>query len=308
MITTFNTMRASLRSPPAPSLRAAIIAALSAALVLAVAGCSAVKLGYGQAGTFAYRWLDGYVDFSEAQKARVRPALDDFFAWHRRTQLPDYAEMLAQAQGELLGEVTPQRMCAVAGEVRNRLDTAFERALPTIAEMVPTLTVQQIANIEKRYAEKNEEYRDEFVQRDLAKRRRAAIKREVERAESFYGSVDDAQREFIVRSLAASPFDAEISYAERLQRQNEALALLRRLSAAPPGSGEAAAQIRAYVKHLERSPREAYRQYSERLVDYNCAFASALHNQTTATQRRAAVKKLKGYESDLRELAADSPG
>ena len=46
--------------------------------------------------------------------------------------------------------------------------------------------------------------------------------------------------------------------------------------------------------------------YAERLADYNCNFASALHNTTSAAQRREAVKKLKGYEDDLRSLIAEA--
>ena len=42
-----------------------------------------------------------------------------------------------------------------------------------------------------------------------------------------------------------------------------------------------------------------------RLVDYNCGYAAALHNLTTAEQRQKAAKKLKGYEDELRALAGE---
>jgi Family of unknown function (DUF6279) len=303
MITTFN-----ITMPPPVSrrlLRPSIIAALLA-VALALSGCGmAIKIGYGQASPIAFRWLDSYVDFNDAQSLRVRTALDDWFAWHRRTQLPDYADLLARARAEVPAPVTTERMCAWAGEVRDRIDTGFERAAPVLAEVLPTLSAQQIANIEKRYAEKNDEYRDDFLHREPAKRRKAAVRREVERAEMFYGRLDDAQREFVARSVARSPWDGELAYSERLRRQQDVLAMIRRLAAKRATAAEATAEIRAFVQRLDRSPRESYRRYAETLIDYNCNFAAALHNLTTAEQRLTAARKLKDYEDEFRALAAD---
>ncbi|MEO8311794.1 MAG: hypothetical protein ABI520_11520, partial [Caldimonas sp.] len=95
MITTFNTMPTSaLRRS---FVRRSIIAALATALLVALPGCSLIKLGYGQASALAFRWLDRYVDFGNEQSLKVRAALDDALAWHRRTQLPDYVQLLARA-------------------------------------------------------------------------------------------------------------------------------------------------------------------------------------------------------------------
>lgn len=304
MITMFNAMPPF--TLPRPARRSSIIAALCLAVATVLAGCSMLKFGYGQASGFAFRWIDRYVELGDAQSLRVRTALDEWFAWHRRTQLPDYAELLVRAQGELLADATPERMCAWSREIRNRIDTAVERAMPVIAEVALTLAPAQIAAIEKRNAATNDEFRDDFLQRDPAKRRRAAVQREIERAESFYGTLDPAQREFVTRSVTSSPYDAEIAYAERQQRQMDLLQLLRRLTAAGAGQAQAEAEIRAWLQSYQRSPRQAYRSHAERVVAHNCAYASALHNTATAEQRRTAVKKLKGYETDFRALAADA--
>lgn len=306
MITTFNAM-------PSPASgrtrwRLPIIAVLLT-VTMALSGCGmAMKLGYGQGSPIAFRWLDGYVDFNDAQSLRVRGALDEWFGWNRRTQLSDYADLLARAEVELLADMAPQRMCGWADEVRARFDAGLDHAAPTIVELAPTLSLQQIANIEKRYAQRNEGFRDDFMQRDAAKRRKASIEREVGRAETLYGRLDAAQRELVARSVAESPYDAELSYAERTRRQQDALATLRKLAATHPIRVEAEAEFRAYVQRLDRSPRDAYRRYSARLVDYNCSFASTLHNATSVEQRRHAAALLHDYELDLRSLAADAAG
>jgi Family of unknown function (DUF6279) len=304
MITTFNTMLPS--ALPRSRARSPIIAALVLVLVVALAGCSLLKLGYGQASPLAFRWLDGYVDFDDAQSLRVKTALDEAMAWHRRSQLPDYVELLVRAEAEVTGEATPERMCAWAKELRARVDPALQYVAPTIAEVALTLTPQQIAHVEKHFAETNDEWRDEHLQRDLRKRKRAALAREVERAETLYGRLDEAQRELVSRALAASPYEPERHLAERQRRQQEALALIRRLRETNASRDEAVAQVRAYLHAIDRSPRDSHQAYADRLASHNCAFASELHNATSATQRLAAVKKLKGYESDLRALIAEA--
>ena len=273
-----------------------------------LSGCGmATRIAYGQGPSFAFRWLDGYVDFNDAQSLRVRGALDEWFRWNRRNQLTDYADLLARAQVELAGDISPERMCSWADEFRARFQTAVDHAAPAIVELAPTLTPQQIATIETKYASRNETYRDDFLQRDPEKRRRATLEREVDRDEQFYGRLDRAQKDMVARSVAASPYDAELSYGERLRRQQDLLATLRRLAAAHPTPTEADGEFRAYLQRLDRSPREDYRRYSLRLIDFNCAAALTLHNATTAEQRRHAIEMLRGYERDLRALAADMP-
>ena len=304
MTTTFNTM-----PPPAlrrRSVRHSIIGVLAIALVVAATGCSLVKLGYSQASGLAYRWFDRYVDFDNEQSLKVRHALDDTLAWHRRTQLPDYVQLLARAEAEVAGDATPERMCAWSGELRRRIEPVLQYHAPTFADVARTLSPAQIAHIETRFAESNEEFRDDHLQRNPQRRQKAEVKREVERAEMLYGRLDAVQRDLIADSVASSPYDAEVAYAERKERQQDLLSLLRRLREANSGRDEAIAQVRAYLGGIERSPRESYRRYAERVAAHRCALASQLHNSASAAQRSEAASKLAGYRADARDLMGDA--
>lgn len=304
MTTTFKTM------PPSalrrPIVRRSIIGVLATALVLATAGCSLVKLGYGQASGLTYRWLDRYVDFDNEQSLKVRQALDEALAWHRRTQLPDYVQLLARAEVEIAADTTPERMCAWAGELRGRIEPVLQQLAPTIADVARTLSPAQLANIEKRFAETNEEYRDDHLQRNRERRYKAEVKREVERAEMLYGRLDAAQRDLVAYSVTTSPYDAEVAYAERRERQQDVLSLVRRLREANGSRDDAVADVRAYLGGIDRSPRESYRRYAERVSAHRCALASQLHNSASAAQRSEAAKKLAGYRADARDLMGDA--
>jgi hypothetical protein len=287
-------------------LRALIIVALCGLLGLA-SGCSALRIAYGTAPDLVYWWLDRYVDFDAGQTPRVREAIKQWFAWNRRTQLPDYAQMLARARVEVLADTTPARVCAWQAEAMVRAHVAFDRIAPAAADLMLTITPQQTRYLERRYEKFNAEFRDDFLQPDPRKRADEAFKRTLDRAETLYGRLDDAQRQRIVDGLKRSPFDPELWFAERRQRQQDALQILRRVAAEGASREQALAALRGYVDRLEHSPRDSYRRYSERLNEYNCAFAAGLHNGTSAAQRRVAANKLAGWEDDLRAIATVNP-
>jgi len=306
MTTTFKTMPTF--ALPRPARRSSIIAALVVLLAAALSGCSLLQLGYGQLDTILFRWLDRYVGFDDAQSLRARTALDEALAWHRRTQLPDYVQLLGRAETEVVADSTPERMCAWANEIRGRLDPILQQLAPAITDVALTLTPAQLAAIEKRFAETNDEFRDDHLQRNPQRRQRATVKRETERAEMLYGRLDEAQRALVVESVRSSPYSAEALDAERRSRQRDTLALLRRLRETGAGRDDALAQVRAYLRTVDHSPREAYRAYTERVVAHNCALASALHNSASAAQRREAALRLAAYRSDLRALIGEGAG
>ncbi|HEX6707515.1 MAG TPA: DUF6279 family lipoprotein [Albitalea sp.] len=279
--------------------RALIIGAL--ALLTA---CSALRLGYGQAPELVYWWLDGYVDLDDDQSPRVREALRQWFRWHRGTQLVDYAGLLQHTRGQLADTLTPAQVCRLADEVQARVDTAFEQAVPAVAELARTLTPEQLAHLQHKQAKNNADYRNDYLQDTTEERLKAQVKRVVERAETLYGRLDDAQREKVAQWVADSPFDAQRWAAERELRQVEVRQVLRRIAGGALPPQEAQAAVRRVYQHSFRSPREDYRAYQQRLAQYNCAFAAQVHNLTSPEQRQRAVARLKGWEDDLRSLAA----
>jgi hypothetical protein len=290
-----------------PFVRRWIIAALCVGLGL-LGGCGVLRLGYGQADAFAFRWLDGYADFDDAQSLRVREGLNGWFGWHRRTQLPDYADLLSRIEPEVRRDTTAERVCEWWSQVRERIDRGLDAAVPTFVELAPTLRREQLEHIERRYAKANAEYREEFLNPDPRRRLVATAKRVAGRAEWLYGDLDDAQRTRIAEWVQESPFDPVAAYEERLRRQEEGLALLRRLGSAPLARETAAREVREWLGSFDRSPRLPHRLRTERLVRHNCALAAALHNSTSPAQREAASKRLRDWAADFRALAAEGGG
>ena len=280
-------------------VRFAIIGVVAAVLV----ACTAVRFGYNQGPDLAYWWLDRYIDFDAAQKPKARQAIDEWFQWHRGTQLPDYATLLTRAQAEAADAVTPAQICKWTDTLQVRVDAAFEHALPALADTVRALTPQQIEHLERKYEKNAKEYKKDFLQTDPQERRHVQINRVADRAEMIYGKLNDAQRERIALLITASPFDPQAWLIERQHRQQDTLQALRKLSADRASAEEARAVVRGLYQQTFQSPRESYRQYQQRLMQFNCDFAAQVHNLSTLKQRAEAIKHFKNWAEDAQILS-----
>jgi hypothetical protein len=300
MITTLIAMQVS-------RIKTVIIGLLFLLLGPALTGCSALRLGYGNAAQLSWWWIDGYFDFSREQAPQVKQTLDKWFEWHRGAQLAPYATLLAAAAQQVQEPLTPALACQWQDRIRSQLDPAIARAVLDFADLVPGLGEAQFKHMEQRYLKSNDDLRGDFLQPDAAERQRESIKRTVERAERIYGSLGDAQLKVIAAGITASPFNPELWQAERERRQRDTLQTLRKLVAERADRDQRVAALRALVSRSERSPNPDYRAYQLRLTDYNCALVAQMHNATTPAQRQKARANFLGWEADLRSLVQTAP-
>lgn len=277
---------------------------LVVALMGLLTGCTALRVAYDTGPTLAWWWIDGYADFTGERAARVKDDIRLWFGWHRTAQLPDYAAWLAGTRGKIGDSITPAQVCQVWAESRQLLDPAIDKGLLMAANWVPSLTEAQFRHIEKRYAKAIDEMRRDYLQADPADRHDRSLKRTLERVDMIYGRVDAAQRDLVSDAIKASPFDPEAWLSERLRRQRDTLQTLRRLVAEKADNDRIVAALRTLAERTERSPDPAYRAYQVKLTDYNCALGARIHNAMSPSQRQAARDRLKGWEDDLRALAA----
>ncbi len=279
-----------------------IIGCLSLLLLPLLSGCSTLRLGYNQGPFLAHWWLDGYADFNAEQSQRVKAALEDWFTWHRATQLPEYAQALAAMQVLAVDKITAAQACTLVQAWQQRAERAYEHALPAAAEQLRTLSAEQIKRIERQQAKKQKEAEDDYLQADPAERQKAALKRAVERAETLYGSLSDGQRQQLAVDLQATQFNPDVWLAERRARQQDITRNLRQWQAERSDSGTVQAGLRQLAVATVQSPRRDYQAYAETLMQANCTLMANVHNRSTPAQKAKAVAKLKGWEEDLRAL------
>lgn len=273
-------------------------------LAAALGACSAVRLAYNNLPTVSYWWLDGYLDLDSEQAPKVRNELAQLLDWHRQNELPRIASLLQEAQALAPGEVTPAQVCTMADRIRERLLAVTDRAETAGAQLALSLTAAQLQQLERKYAKNNAAYRKEWLDRTPAQVQEKRYDQFLDRTEDFYGRLSTEQRDLLKQQVAQSVFDPKLADAERRQRQQEALALLRGFVADKPSPAEARAALHAYIQRVAEPPPGPWRDQQQALLEEGCRNTAALHNGTSASQRAQAVRRLQAYQDDLRQLVA----
>jgi hypothetical protein len=273
-------------------------------LALALGGCSAVKLGYNSLPELAFWWLDSYVDFNEQQSPVVRDDLARLQAWHRSEELPRLADLLARMEQLAPGPITAAQACGFVAEVEARLTAVAVQAETAAAAAALTLDGRQLRHLERKYRSKNADWHKDWIDGAPAERADKRYTQALERAESIYGRLDGPQRAVLRHWAERAPFDAQLVLAERMRRQQDLLQTLRRILDSPGDAAKAGSLLRAYVNRVQRSPDPHYVRYRDELQGETCRTFAALHDSATPAQREQAVRRLRAYQRDLRELAA----
>lgn len=273
-------------------------------LAAALGACSAIKLAYNNLPTVSYWWLDGYLDFDSEQSPKVRDELAQLLAWHRQNELPRLSAMLQDAQALAPAEVTPEQVCAMADRIRERLLAVSERAEPAGTELALSLTDAQLQQLERKYAKNNATYRKDWLDRTPAQVQEKRYDQFLDRSEDFYGRLGTEQRDLLKQQVAQSVFDPRLADAERRKRQQEALVLLRGFVAGKPSPAEARAALHGYIQRIAEPPPGPWHDQQQALLQEGCRNTAALHNNTSASQRAQAVRRLQAYQDDLRQLVA----
>jgi hypothetical protein len=274
-------------------------------LAAMLAGCSALRLGYANGETVAYWWLDGYVDIDHDQKPWVKDHIRNLFAWHRKTQLRDYAQVFARTQQRLPQKVTAADVQADYLMLRQRAMLAVDHALPELADLALSLKPHQIEHIERKFASNNDTYRKDYLRGGVEDRQVFRFKKVLKQAEYWFGDFSREQEAQIRAASDARPLNNELWLEERQHRQQAILQLLKRIRAEKPSRDAAVAMMRAqlpllfdimtYNEHMDFF--DASREGMFRMV-------ATIVNIATPAQREHAHRRLQKLIEDCNTLAA----
>ena len=278
------------------------------ALLGVLSGCSFVQTVYNQSPDLLYWWLDGYVDFQGEQRLSVTSDLQAFQQWHRQAQLPTYARWLQQMQALGRQDLQEEEVCRLQSDILGSVDEMVRQIEPAATRLAQSLTPAQIRHLRKKLQKSNDDWRREWVEGTPAERLERRVKKAVERAEDFYGRLDNAQRSALAQWVEASGLDIGISEAERLRRQRDMLDTLQKIQAPNLTAQAAQNEIGQLLQRSLQSPEPAHLAHTQQLIRHNCRQITLLHNMTTPAQRQKAFERLQFYEKTARTLAGQRGG
>jgi len=269
-------------------------------------GCSAVRLGYNNLPDIASWWLDSYIDFSDTQGPQAKAALQKLQTWHRKEELPAIAELLVQAQTLAPQNITPEQACKIWEGAQVRVESFIQESSRLAAPVVSQLSAKQLKHLEKEWASRNEDWKKQWVQGTPDSRIKKRLDLAAERFNSFYGDLNLEQRQVLKQQFLQSTWSPEASYQRRLKRQQEQLIALQAMSSEITKPAMPLAQVEKALQSLilqSVRPKDAAELSKQlQLEQQACQNLAQLHNTMSPAQRLKAQRKLKDYETDVREL------
>ena len=269
-------------------------------LGILLAGCSATRLLYNQLDWGIVWYLNGFFSLTGEQKDALRESVERNLEWHRKTQLPKYAEFARALDRDIAGEVTVELLDRRNKEIIAFWDEFVLQTVPDVAAFFQLLDQDQIdeflVNLEEENSELWDEYAGETPEERVERRERSAIRG----MRRVIGGLDDEQKELIRSHLGRMVDVADEWMVGRRLWQTEFVGLIKSRPPEPYFSDRLA--------DLMLDPNQfddpEYRRKVEQNRQVTLVMMTELVNQMNDEQRARFSKRLNGYAADFDLLSA----
>lgn len=281
--------------------------ALVLASCLVATSCSMMKFGYESLPRWGKARLGEYFALDVAQSRFVDSRLDALHAWHRASQLPEYAAQLRAIEKQIRTDqpIDATEINAHRDRIMRKIGALLEQAVPDFATLVLTMKPQQFEHLRQRQQKSNTEYRKDHLQNDALQRLDARIKRTSETAEFFFGRLNDAQRAIVARHAAEySGGEDAAAFEARLTRQRRFADTLEQIAAQQPPLADASRRIGDMLRELfDPTPTTAGAEGQRRRAERSGALIGELLAAAGQRQRDQLSDRLLGLARDCESLA-----
>jgi hypothetical protein len=221
--------------------------------------------------------------------------IDEFFAWHRKNALPQYARISEEAAKRLADGLSREDIVwgydSLVAHARQSLRFAAER----IAPILDRLTPQQAAHMEKRFADDNRRFAREYLRGSEQDRRKRRARRLEERLEDWVGNLSQGQLEKVKAFSERTPLYDELRDRDRKRLQGELLDMVRK--------HEAQKRLPDLAANWDKGRDPAHMAASERFRQEYYALLLDLDQTLTQEQRARAQANFRRYAEDFKILA-----
>jgi hypothetical protein len=197
--------------------------------------------------------------------------------------------------------ITAEDVAWGLANVRARYRKLAAKAAEDAAPVLATLAPDQIAALERKFAENDEKYQKDFLSSDDDKRRRVQVKRMLERFRDFTGDLTVDQETRIEVFVLAHEKHVALRFEDRRQWQRDVIAALKASHKAQDLGGSLAEM---FNKPEQRRSEEFVRE--DRRWDEDLGqLVVALDRTLSSKQRAHVVRRLSDYANDFGALAGE---
>lgn len=196
-------------------------------LLVIFAGCSRTDLVYSNADWLLQRWAAGLLDPESAQREDWDQLMAQAMQVHQRELLPEVVRILRTAEVAAADGLDRRELSCWIGLFEGAYRAHANWAVAPAAEVLGDVSPAQVEHLAAELRERNQDYRDDYLDEDPEKRRQARFKRYAKRIERWTGDLSTAQLRLVEGAVSAMPDLAEPWLAYREERQQRLMELLR---------------------------------------------------------------------------------
>jgi hypothetical protein len=277
----------------------------AAAAVLTTAGCNgvAVQVSYRNADLVAMSRVDKYLALDDAQDAVARRQMQQFFAWHRYEELPEYSRWLRSLKPQFARPMSTDEFERVIAELERRADRSVARFAEEMAPVVTSLQPRQLAHMRKAMDERTRELTKEYIEPSPAKQREERYDDLLRVAERIWGSLSAEQKRALRAASDARPLDHALFVAERRRVQDDSVATFTKVQKLALPAPRAAGELIALYDRTRPSPDPMRRAYFDQVMRGSAAALAQISASATPAQRKHAQEFLESLATDFDELS-----
>lgn len=243
--------------------------------------------------------IDFYFDLNSDQRSRLIAQIALHHQWHRNSQLKLYLADLRDLRQRFAARLKPADLDWLTGRLTLHRNAIFARVIPDLAQVLQTLSPDQISNLEKKLAKENKELATKLA-RPQAVRQEEEFGLIVEQVESWAGSITDAQKTELRARYSAIPAAANDWLRYRENQQAVWIALLR----SKPDYQRLKDDLDGRMLYQEKNVPKQFRASFARTLTLMKEMILTADKMLTAEQRAHVLKKTDEYIQLLADLAA----
>ena len=174
---------------------------LMAVFIAIITACS-FKTWYNQLDYLIPSYLEGLVTFGDILEKKVDQRTQVLINWHRNTQLKQYAKWLRRLQRDAGPQLTEAQLFQHIATLESFWLSLSKKLNEEMTILLPLLNSEQRRELFASIADKNQDFRDDYIDLDEQERIDSFTESMFDNYENWLGELTDEQQEAI--ELAAS--------------------------------------------------------------------------------------------------------
>jgi len=258
--------------------------------------CSTTKVAYNFANVWVVNWFESYFNFRKSQRVELEKKLDQFFDWHRKSELPKIVLFLEDFKVRHKDGFDKDDINWVKSELNLFWQRILINAEKDIASFLLTVDDSQIFDMNKNFQEKEDDTLTKQSKMSLVELNQDILGRTYKALENWLGDLEPSQKEKIEIWTQTDPYWVIVKLKNREKFQSDLIELLR-------SKDTLKQNIHSWISNPESHWTDEYKAIINTKIKEWEIITIRIDSIILPRQRKHVAEKVEDIILDLKELS-----